>query len=623
MDPILRSKLGNYWVFREGHREVHGPSFVREVLDAFQHALSPGVGADQIISALLLSGELESALADLGSPSVATVEAITDLLADLLVNKAAVLSEEKIRELNLSHIAVPERISISPPEGFVYYALHPSDFANLARQVPEHTKPVAVIGIRTIGTTLSAVVAAANRQLSRPAERITVRPSGHPYDRVTEFTTEQHAWIRRQISRAAQFQVVDEGPGRSGSSFLSVAEALVEAGVGREQITLMGSRAVQLSDLCARNASERWAQFRFYSPITQVYERFKNDFYVGGGNWRSFFAGSSADWPACWPQMERLKFLSTDRKRLFKFEGFGGFGEEVLQRANSLADAGFGPAVENAGDGMLSYSVVQGPRLIPNSSSRAVIPNGSSPAVIPNSSNPLVIPNGFSREESALNHEISGEWPATPLFHHDLLQRIAQYCAFRGQAFRTHETRKSQLGEMVEFNLRSEFGDALNFTPGLLDTENPVLVDGRMQPYEWILQENGTLLKVDGTTHGDDHFFPGPTDIAWDLAGTIVEWNLDENATEFFLYSYLRASGDNARHRIAAFVLAYLTFRMAYCGMALTTVIGTPEEARLQAAYHTYQQRLAERMKKPALPAVRFSESSALQTRISQSVGDD
>src|SRR6185437_6143494 len=176
MDPILRSKLGNYWVFREGHREVHGPSFLREVLDAFQHALSPDVGADQIISALLLSGELESALADLGSPSVAT-EAITDLLADLLVNRAAVLSEVKIKELNLSHIAVPEHISISPPEGFVYYALHPSDFANLARQVPEHAKPVAVIGIRTIGTTLSAVVAAANRQLSRPAERITVRPS--------------------------------------------------------------------------------------------------------------------------------------------------------------------------------------------------------------------------------------------------------------------------------------------------------------------------------------------------------------------------------------------------------------------------------------------------------------
>jgi hypothetical protein len=596
MDPTLRSKLGNYWVFREGRREVHGPSFLREVLDAFQHALSPGVGADQIISALLLSGELESALADLGSPSVATVEAITDLLADLLVNRASILSEERIRELNLSHIAVPDHISISPPEGFVYYALHPSDFANLAKQVPEHTKPVAVIGIRTIGTTLSAVVAAANRQLSRHAERITVRPSGHPYDRVTEFTTEQLGWIKRQISRAAQFQVVDEGPGRSGSSFLSVAEALVEAGVDREQITLMGSRAVQLSDLCARNASERWAQFRFYSPITQVYERFKNDFYVGGGNWRSFFAGSSADWPACWPQMERLKFLSADRKRLFKFEGFGRFGEEVLQRANSLADAGFGPAVENAGDGMLSYSVVQGPR---------------------------PIPNGFSREQSALNHEISGERPATPLFHHDLLQRIAHYCAFRGQAFRTHQTRKSQLREMVEFNLRSEFGDPLNFTPGLLDTENPVLVDGRMQPYEWILQENGTLLKVDGTTHGDDHFFPGPTDIAWDLAGTIVEWNLDQNATQFFLDSYLRASGDNARHRIAAFVLAYLTFRMAYCGMALTTVIGTPEEARLQAAYHTYQQRLAERMKKPALPAVRFSESSALQTRISQSVGDD
>src|SRR4029078_9962759 len=156
----------------------------------------------------------------------------------------------------------------------------------------------------------------------------------------------------------------------------------------------------------------------------------------------------------------------------------GGFGEEVLQRANSLADAGFGPAVENAGDGMRSYSVVQGPRLLPNSFSPAVIPNGSSPAVIPNSSNPLVIPNGFSREESDLNHAISGGQLTAHLFPRDLLQRIADYCAFRGQAFRTHETRKSQLGEMVEFNLRSEFGDPLNFTPALLDNANPDLVDG-------------------------------------------------------------------------------------------------------------------------------------------------
>lgn len=596
MDPILRSKLGNYWVFREGRREVHGPSFLREVLDASQRALSPGMSPDQIISALLLCGELESALADLGSRSVATVQAITDLLADRLINLGAVVPEERTRELSLFQIAVPERISISPPEGFVYYALHPSDFANLARQVPEHTNPVAVIGIRTIGTTLSAVVAAANRQLFHPAERITVRPSGHPYDRVTEFTTEQLAWIKRQISRAAQFQIVDEGPGRSGSSFLSVAEALVEAGVDREQVTLLGSRAVQLPDLCAKNAAERWAQFHFYSPITQVYERFKNDFYVGGGNWRSFFAGSHADWPACWPQMERLKFLSADRKRLFKFEGFGRFGEEVLKRANSLAEAEFGPAVENAGDGMLSYSVVQGPR---------------------------VIPNGFNPEESALNDERAVRRPAPRLLNRDLLQRIADYCAFREQAFRTHETRKSQLGDMVQFNLQAEFGDALNFGPALLDTENPVLVDGHMQPHEWILRENGTLVKVDGTTHGDDHFFPGPTDIAWDLAGTIVEWNLDENATEFFLDSYLRASGDNARHRIAAFVLAYITFRMAYCGMALTTVIGTPEEARLKAAYQSYQHRLAERMKKPALSTVRFSESTALQTRMSHSVADD
>ena len=33
-------------------------------------------------------------------------------------------------------------------------------------------------------------------------------------------------------------------------------------------------------------------------------------------------------------------------------------------------------------------------------------------------------------------------------------------------------------------------------------------------------------MKVDAAAHGDDHGFPGPVDVAWDLAGAVVEWEL-------------------------------------------------------------------------------------------------
>jgi hypothetical protein len=575
MNPGLKSKLGNYWVFREGRREVDGPAFVRNVLAAFDLAVSPAANSEMIISALLISGELESALADIGSRNVPVVQAMTDFLADRLIGRAPVPVKEITKKLSLSQISVPKRISISAPEGFSYYALHPSDFANLATQVPEHNGPVAIIGIRSIGTTLSAVVGAADREIGHCTERITVRPSGHPYERTTEFTHEQLDWIKNQISRGAQFQVVDEGPGRSGSSFLSVGEALVKTGVDRDCITFLGSRVVDVSQLCARDAVERWTQFRFYSPITQIYERFKDDFYVGGGDWRNFFEASRGDWPPSWPQMERLKFLSADRKRLFKFEGFGRFGKEVLDRANRLAEAGFGPATEDAGDGMLSYAVVPG--------------------------------------RHPLRRDVD----------RNVLQRVAEYCAFRVRAYPHEGKCTSQLGEMVCFNLEAEFGPLLNFSPELLHTENPVLVDGRMQPHEWIVREDGILIKADGTTHGDDHFFPGPTDIAWDIAGAIVEWRLDENAREFLLERYFRASGDDLRNRIDAFLLAYAMFRVAYCGMALTTVAGTSEAPRLEAAHERYWKLAAERVKKPAVSAFSFSRRSAVPIESSSHSGDD
>jgi hypothetical protein len=268
--------------------------------------------------------------------------------------------------------------------------------------------------------------------------------------------------------------------------------------------------------------------------------------------------------------MERLKFLSPDRRSIFKFEGFGRFGEEVLSRAHALARSGFGCHAENAGDGMLWYPVIQG--------------------------------------SAASAHDIS----------RGLLSTLARYCAFRAAEFRSPGAPPTQLPAMLGFNTLHEFGVELGSEIDELCTDDPILADGRMQPHEWIQQPDGSVVKVDACTHGDDHFFPGPTDIGWDLAGAIVEWNLDKDASEFLLSEFGRTSGIDRTHTLPAFVLAYTIFRLAYFKMALSTVKGSAEEPRVSGAYLHYcalaEQQLREMgaLKSPLLrvaPAVSLPSS--------------
>ena len=58
-----------------------------------------------------------------------------------------------------------------------------------------------------------------------------MRPEGHPFDRILRWSDKQLAWFAKASRADAMFVIVDEGPGLSGSSFLSVAEALCDAGV--------------------------------------------------------------------------------------------------------------------------------------------------------------------------------------------------------------------------------------------------------------------------------------------------------------------------------------------------------------------------------------------------------
>jgi hypothetical protein len=439
----------------------------------------------------------------------------------------------------LHEIGHSGEVSVSVPEGFAYYALHPMDYADLVARLEFRQQRAFVVGIRSVGTTLSAVVCARLRQLGVSAERTTVRPTGHPYERRCEFDAAQRQAIATALSEDAAFFVCDEGPGRSGSSLLSVAEALEREGVAAECIVILCSHEPDANGLCAPDGARRWRRYR--SAATGMTRRLpaRAQVYAGGGEWRQHRMGNE-DWPAVWPQMERLRYVSSNLRQMLTFEGHGAYGAAVAERNAALSKSGFGVPYEGHELGFGKHT--------------------------------------FERGRPAMRSDL------TPR----LLTRMAEYCAWRGGVFAVSEADTGDLEEATRTNFAREFERELGDLE--LPAIYPTVCDNRMAPSHWLVAEDGRFLKLDAAIHGDDHFFPGPCDTAWDLAGAIVEWSLDAPARERFLERYRRLSGDDAGARVAAYEMAYSVFRMAWSKMAAASVGAGAERERLTGDYARYRQ---------------------------------
>ncbi|HZR27782.1 MAG TPA: hypothetical protein VFA71_03300 [Terriglobales bacterium] len=558
------------YVFRSERRVVPGEGLLGGLRNALSCASPAGV-PDGALNALLRAGELECALADAGTDAyqLTLICSITDALADCLVQP----STPSLRLLeSVARLRPPQTLCISKPEGFAYYALHPLDYALLANSSCVGVRRAAVIGLRSIGTTLSAVVAAALRRSGILAERTTTRPQGHPFDRQCCFSGEQAQWLRSQLQASAHFFVVDEGPGLSGSSLLSVAEALVAAGVSSERITLFCSHQPDPARLLARDAARRWRSFRSESIPFGTRKPADAEEWFGAGFWRAYLLPATSspglEWPPSWTHVERAKYLSRGGSALCKFEGLGRYGEEVVGRSQQLAAAAFGPRPLHALDsrGYICYEWIDGPSFYGNPCSAGKL--GADAA----------------REYA----------PGTGALREDVLRSLARYCAWRSREFACdlHQAAPGEvsLEEMCYLNASEEFGVELSPAGGFLPCERPVIADARMMPHEWIRAASGAMMKTDGASHGDDHFFPGPCDIAWDLAGAIIEWQLSPSETDFFIHAYQRLAGDNPRSRLDHYLLAYALFRMGYCKMASDAMQGSDEESRLRRAFGFYRE---------------------------------
>ncbi|MGI8546070.1 MAG: hypothetical protein ACR2M1_01865 [Gemmatimonadaceae bacterium] len=471
-----------------------------------------------------------------------------------------------IEKLNaIASADLPDMIGVGTPEGYAYYALYPEQYAAAATDIVHSIAPTAAvcIGVRGIGTSLSAAVSATLERHGCAVRSYTVRPHGHPFDRQIKLSPE----LERELTsrRDALFLVIDEGPGLSGSSFAGVANALTSLGIEDDRIVLMPSWMPDGSRFVSDAARARWRRHR---KVAYTFEEqlMRNDRLASGfgagadlvdlsaGAWRDRVFSDRLAWPVVQPQHERRKYLLDGAGRapiLLKFAGLGRIGRAKRVRAERIAAAGFGPA-------------------------------------------PIDLQHGFLATEMLQAKPLS-----TADVNQSVIDRMSDYLAFVGREFAaTTTSARDKLSDMIQVNTREALGDAASSTvtrfmrTRAVFGERPVALDGRMLPHEW-LRSGETLIKTDATDHHDDHFFPGTQDIAWDVAATAVELRLDDPAERYLLERYIAASGDwHIAERVPFYRVAYLAHRVGYATLASEALDESDDRIRWCAQASVYRNQL-------------------------------
>src|SRR5215204_5605052 len=216
-DGLLLGCPGRVIVYRDGSQRV---STGRELAR---------VGAiTDPLTRLIDVGELEAAVVDAEFPERDGITPRSTMFRRATLAAAQTWLGLPAAPAAIDPTGLPETVSLRVSEGYAYYSLDPRSYAAAARRLHDETAVprCSVIGIRSIGTSLSAVVAAVLAERGCETRTHTVRPRGHPFDRRLALDESLISAWRRDAVDGAFFAVVDEGPGISGSSFAAVVTAL-------------------------------------------------------------------------------------------------------------------------------------------------------------------------------------------------------------------------------------------------------------------------------------------------------------------------------------------------------------------------------------------------------------
>ncbi|MBP7148740.1 MAG: hypothetical protein KBD01_14495 [Acidobacteria bacterium] len=453
---------------------------------------------------------------------------------------------------------LPREVRAGTPEGYAWYALYPENYAAAARALHAALRPrdVAVVGLRSIGTSLSAVVAAQLEQLGARVRSWTARPSGHPFERQLALEAAMRRALAAEPPDVAA--IVDEGPGLSGSSLASAAQALAQAGIDDSRIVFLPAWDAGGEAFVSARARERWRRHRRFvgglHPLQVALGSAAGWRDISAGRWRELAPGGVAAEVAVQPQHERAKYVRDGE--LLKFAGLGRRGAAALARAAALADAGWSPPALGLEHGFLRSRWIDG--------------------------HPLAAADGTN----------------------GMIEVAARYLAHLAREFPAAGragARADELLDMVRANAREALGERwaaradafAALAAGCADAPRTA-IDGRMLPHEWLRAGDGRLLKCDAVEHHAGHFLPGCQDIAWDLAGFAVEFGLPRNGAERLVERYEALSAERGlARRIRFHRLAYLAFRLGYCELAARAIPGTADARRLLRDAARYRSGLA------------------------------
>jgi hypothetical protein len=467
---------------------------------------------------------------------------------------------------------LPKTLRIPVSEGYAYYGLAPETYLEAAKRFRREAGPadVVCIGIRSIGTSLSAVVAATLEELGCRVESLTVRCGGHPFDRRLLF--DSAAAERVRTLRDRHWLIVDEGPGLSGSTLCSVADKLGELGVPDERIAFFPSHDPDPARLLSESARSRWPRHRKYlADFDDVWvrsDRLTRSLPEGrlmdisAGRWRALLFNDESAYPAVQPWHERRKYLlypTESRPLLLKFAGFGRYGESLYDRAVLLAQVDSHPPAVGLHDGFLATQFIRGAPMRP-----------------------------ADIDESFLDH-------------------VVRHLAWLRRAPATAEPMsQEEWMQMIEVNVHEGLGpqwaERLRRSGLAVPAGNPTMgfTDGRMLLHEWLRTPEG-YVKTDSVDHYADHFSPGCSDSAWDVAACFVEWGLSPSMQGRLVDRYIDATGDTGLpKRLPFYRVAYLAHRLGYAAMAAETLGRESADGRrfetLAAGYaRLLKQRLSQR----------------------------
>jgi hypothetical protein len=153
--------------------------------------------------------------------------------------------------------------------------------------------------------------------------------------------------------------------------------------------------------------------------------------------------------------------------------------------------------------------------------------------------------------------------------------------------------------DMARHNAGEALGDELaeplrawdQHLPAIERAARPVTTDNRLHAWEWLRTPDGRIFKTDAVDHHVGHDLVGAQDIGWDIAGAVVELDLDATEQAALLEAVARAAGRADLERTRAFyTTVYLAFQLGAFTLAAAACGESEraEQARLGAARDRY-----------------------------------